>query len=253
MAQAWLRRNRQRIERELAHSPNRHLFSPAYYAQYRVMAPMVRQFAVGRIIDLGCGDMPFRDLAGAQATVYHGLDRFPRSSDVTFCGDIQDMGMLADESYDAAICLDVLEHVPDPCRALRETSRILAPGGLLILSVPHLSRLHDEPHDYYRYTRHGLRYLLESQGFIVVRIEKRGGLFCFLGHQISTLLLCSVWSIPVLKQIVWFLNSRLFVAACYMLDEIADRAGIYAMGYGVVARKAPCHAQSRFVSLAEQG
>jgi SAM-dependent methyltransferase len=237
VVQAWLRQNRQRIERELAHSPNRHLFSPAYYAQYRMVGPMIRQFVVGRVIDLGCGDMPFRDLVGAQATVYHGLDRFPRSGEVAFCADIQDMSMVADASYEVAICLDVLEHVPDPCRALREASRILAPGGTLILSVPQLSRLHDEPLDYYRYTAHGIRHLLESQGFYVLQMERRGGLVSFLGHQVSTLLLCGVWSIPILRQLAWFVNSRLFVPGCYQLDQVLDHGGVFAMGYGVVAQK----------------
>jgi hypothetical protein len=43
MVQAWLRGNRQRIERDLAHSANRHLLSLAYFAQYRLMAPMIRR------------------------------------------------------------------------------------------------------------------------------------------------------------------------------------------------------------------
>jgi SAM-dependent methyltransferase len=135
------------------------------------------------------------------------------------------------------VCLEVLEHVPDPFQAVREIHRILKEGGILIVSVPHLSRLHDEPHDYYRYTRHGLRYLLEQNGFDIQVLEQRGGLFSFLGHQLSTLVLGLVWRIPLLRQMAWFINSWLVVRGADLLDRHLDRSGIFALGYTVVARK----------------
>jgi SAM-dependent methyltransferase len=233
----WIRANRKRLEQDTLYSSRRPFFSPVYYGQYRVTLPLLKQFAHGRLIDLGCGDMPFRDLLARQIELYESLDLFPRSNQVTYTGDIQHMDMIPSDTYDTAICLEVLEHVADPFLAVREIHRVLKMGGVLIVSVPHLSRLHDEPHDYYRYTRYGLRHLLEQNGFSVEILERRGGLFSFLGHQISTLVLGLVWRIPILKHVAWFLNSWLIVRGAYLLDRCLDRSGIFALGYTAVACK----------------
>ena len=239
--QNWIRTNRKRLEHDILDTPRRPFFSPVYYGQYRVTLPLLKKYAHGRLIDLGCGDMPFRALLADQIKSYDSLDFFPRSDQVTYVGDIQHMDMIPSDTYDTAVCLEVLEHVPDPFMAVREIQRILKAGGTLIVSVPHLSRLHDEPHDYYRYTRHGLRYLLEQNSFRIQILERRGGLFSFLGHQVSTLVLGLVWRIPVLRQLAWFLNSWLVVRGADFLDRHLDRSGIFALGYTVVASKPIAH------------
>ena len=233
----WLRANRGKIEKDLWLSPERCHFSPAFHAQYQVALPLMRRYIHGKTIDLGCGSVPFRHLLADRVTTYHTLDLWPRSDKVTYVGDIQDISMIADASYDSAICLEVLEHIPDPFQAAREIYRILKPGGTVIVSVPHLSRLHDEPHDYFRFTIHGLHHLLTSTGFEVLEIQKKGGIFSFLGHQVSTLLLSAVWPVPGLRQTVWFLNKWLVTQPCYRIDSLFDHSGILALGYVAAARK----------------
>lgn len=233
----WLRANRRKIERDLHRSSRHRHFSPALYAQYQVVLPLMRHYVQGKTIDLGCGDMPFKEFLTDKVTTYHSLDLWPRSDEVTYVGDIGDMSMIPPASYDSAICLEVLEHVPDPFQAIREIYRILKPGGTVIISVPHLSRLHDEPHDYFRFTIHGVRHLLESTSFEVLEIQKKGGIFSFLGHQVSTLLLSTIWPVPGLRQIMWFLNKWLVTWLCYRMDSLFDRSGILALGYIGVTRK----------------
>ncbi len=232
----FIRANRHKLERDLLNSPKYWLFSPVAFSQFQVTLPLLKHNARGKLIDLGCGDMPFRQHIVPQVEAYDSLDLYPRTS-VTFTGDVQNLSMLADNSYDTAICLEVLEHVPDPFRAAREISRILKPDGALILSVPHLSRLHDEPNDYYRYTRYGLCHLVEQAGLKVELIESRGGLWSFFGHQISTLILGLVWGLPIIKNLALFLNSWLVTRLCYYLDRLLDRDGIFASGYTIVARR----------------
>ncbi|MGD9001085.1 MAG: class I SAM-dependent methyltransferase [Anaerolineae bacterium] len=237
--QSWLRTNREKIEQDLSRSPERWDFSPAFLAQYRVLLPLIQRYVAGKTIDLGCGTMPFTDLLASRASTYHTLDLRPRSEEVTYVGDIQNMSMIPDESYDSALSLEVLEHVQDPWQAAGEIHRILRPGGILIVSVPHLSRLHEEPHDYFRFTVYGLQHLLETTGFEVVEIHRKGGLVSFLGHQVSTLLLSAVWPVAVLRRPVWFLNKWLVTRLWYRVDSLSNRSGIFALGYVAVARKVP--------------
>ena len=63
-------------------------------------------------------------------------------------------------SYDLVIMMEVLEHVKEPKKAISEIYRVLRPNGQLILSTPFILGIHDEPHDYYRFTKYGLEYLL---------------------------------------------------------------------------------------------
>jgi len=234
---ARLARNRAEIDQVWTNIADRRFLSPAFYGQYTVVPKLLQRYAHGRVIDLGCGIMPFRELLAAQTTLYHGLDIGLTSPHMALIGDVQNLGMFADSSYDVAICLEVFEHLPEPQQALAELARILRPGSILILSVPHLSRIHEAPHDYYRFTEYALHYLLKSQGFTVLELERRGGLFSFLGHQLSSLLLTVTWRLPLLGKLAWFVNKWLITLGCYQLDQQLDRSGVFALGYVVVARK----------------
>lgn len=234
---AFLKRSRQALERDLAGTTRKHHFSAAAYSQLQVSLPMALTHLRGRVLDVGCGDMPFRAELEPRVMAYDGLDPFPRSTRVRYVADAQDMSVIADGAYDSVLCLEVLEHVPDPFQAMAEIGRILAPGGTLVLSVPHLSRLHDLPHDYFRYTRHGVERLLARGGLEPLEIRARGGLFSFLSHQLSTIALGLIWGIPVVRELGWHLNDWLLVRGAWWLDRITDREGYFALGYVAAARK----------------
>jgi len=67
-----------------------------------------------------------------------------------------------DNSFDLVIMMEVLEHVKEPKKALSEIYRVLSHNGKLIMSTPFILGIHDEPYDYYRYTKYGLEYLLSD-------------------------------------------------------------------------------------------
>jgi SAM-dependent methyltransferase len=87
--------------------------------------------------------------------------------------DVCDLSKFADASLDAVFLLEVLEHVRTPDRAIAEIHRVLAEGGVLVLSTPFVFEIHDAPRDYYRFTRFGLEFLLRD--FASVEVRPRNG------------------------------------------------------------------------------
>ena len=130
----------------------------------------------GLVLDVGCGRQPYRDLLPPGST-YVGMEVTDEGSpDVV--GNVMDLPIRS-ESVDAVMCNEVLEHVPEPARGVAEMYRVLRPGGKLYVTVPQSWGLHYEPHDYFRYTKYGVSYLLERAGFRVRAIEQMGGLFSY--------------------------------------------------------------------------
>ncbi len=84
--------------------------------------------------------------------------------------DITTMG--ESEKYDVILCLNVLEHVFETEKALQNLYRALKRAGTIYIAVPVLFPLHDEPHDYWRFTEHSLRRLLKE--FSEVKIDHNG-------------------------------------------------------------------------------
>ena len=92
---------------------------------------------------------------------------------------------LGDTTVAAVLLMEVLEHVPDPPRLLRECARVLAPGGHLCLTAPQYHITHNHPGDYFRYTRQGLEALCAQAGLRVVAAWATGGPLLVVFHAIE--------------------------------------------------------------------
>lgn len=147
------------------------------HRQVRAYTDALREHATGDLLDLGCGSVP---LYGA----YRGLVRS------TTCADWPstlhpsphldhevDLGQplpLPDRSYDTVLLTDVLEHLPYPDRLWGELARVLRPGGTVIVGVPFMYWLHEQPHDHHRYTEFRLRLFAADHGFDVAHLASYG-------------------------------------------------------------------------------
>lgn len=90
-----------------------------------------------------------------------------------------------DSSFDAVMCIEVLEHVPDPIRALRELTRLLRRGGTLILTAPFCSLTHFSPHFYQTgYSRYFYEYWLRELGYDIVDLQWNGSYFEYLAQEL---------------------------------------------------------------------
>lgn len=211
--------------------------SPAMYIIVRQIKPAIDQYVKGKLIDIGAGHMPLKKLLEKKAELYDTLDIEARAGGVTFIGSVLDMHMIAAETYDAAVSFAVLEHVPDPFKAASEINRVLKKGGYFLLSLPHISRLHEIPHDYFRFTEFGIRVLLEKNGFEIIELQRSGTLLSYLTHQLSTVLLGLSWHMPGIKQLMFFLNKILVVYPFAWIDSGLMKNSLMPMNYFCVARK----------------
>lgn len=93
-----------------------------------------------------------------------------------------------DASYDAVLCIEVLEHLPEPLAALRELSRILKPGGTLILTSPFCSLTHFAPYHFTTgFSVYFYRHHLPVLGFEIVEANPNGNYFEYLAQELRRL------------------------------------------------------------------
>jgi SAM-dependent methyltransferase len=194
--------------------------------------------AGARVVDVGAGDAPYSELFAH--TEYTAIDweNSPHEGDDVDLVASAEVLPVPDGAFDAVLFTQVLEHVPEPGRVLRELHRILKPGGCLYLTAPLAWELHELPHDYYRYTPAGLNHLLTTAGFEAVTIEARNDCFSTLAQ-----LMLNIGS--AMGRAEDGLNERR-EAAAGVLRELAgqvvelaplDASRIFPLGYAATARR----------------
>jgi SAM-dependent methyltransferase len=135
------------------------------------------KYIKGRLIDIGCGEKPYKDMLAHHVDEHVGVDHFDTShnkSNIDFFGTAYSIPV-EDESFDSAICTAVLEHLEEPGMAIKECYRVLKPGGVAVYSMPFIWHLHEEPRDFFRYSRYGLQHLFEKNGFKILEITPLSG------------------------------------------------------------------------------
>lgn len=111
-----------------------------------------------------------RDLAHGQWT---GID-MQAGQGVDLVADMHDLPDEWEGRFTGVVCSEVMEHVARPWLALPELRRVMAPGSLLVVTTLFAFPEHGYPDDFYRYSRSGLRLLLEDSGFSDVAVEYAG-------------------------------------------------------------------------------
>lgn len=159
----------------------------------RYLRPALKDLR-GTVLDVGAGQSPWRGWLPSSAT-YQGIDiayaadfgMQPKAKDVIYYPG--EKMPLADNSYDAVLCIEVLEHTQDPRLLLSEIIRVMKGDAILLMTVPWSARRHHIPHDYRRYTREGLALVLAQAGFTSIKITERGNDVAVIANKLTVLTL----------------------------------------------------------------
>ena len=186
--------------------------------------------------DIGCGDQPYRHLF-KQVTTFYGVDK-SADSKADVIADVHEIPF-KDSTLDALLATEILEHVSDPSKVMGEISRVLKPNGVLLLTVPFFWGLHQEPFDYYRYTKYGLQYLSEKNGLEVLEVVPKCGFWATWTQRLIDNVIevymrnCSAWSTYTVTALFAPVS-----AGGYLLDSLIGCRGD-SLGNTLVARKPP--------------
>lgn len=140
-----------------------------------------------KLIDIGAGDCPYKK--DFKMLLYFSQDiKQNKEKTIDVIGDInKGLSKIYNKSFDYILCTQVLEHLKEPQLVFKEFNRILKTGGKVFLTTHMCYDEHMVPYDYFRFTKYGLKYLGESNGFRVEHIAPHGGIFQVLVRILNTL------------------------------------------------------------------
>lgn len=216
------------------------------YRYERLRHEETGRIAGGRVLDVGCGRQPLRQYL-ANNCDYTSLD-YPATGAALYAARPHTFGdahklPFPDGSFDTVILLEVLEHLSEPRRALKEARRVLVHGGRIVISTPFLYPIHDAPGDYRRWTCYGLRQLARKSGLSVLHLHD-------LGSPIETGVLTAnlslVWqalNAPVVVRVPLLLCAVVVIPLLNLFGLLAgllNRAGMHSpfpIGYLMILGK----------------
>ena len=220
----------------------------------RWVARIIKRLPNGaKILDAGAGEQKYRKYCKHLKYVSQDFDKYDGEGDqkglhtgkgvgnrTNIISDITKIPQ-ANNSFDAILCTEVLEHLPDPLKAIKEFTRLLKPNGYLILTAPFCSLTHYSPYHFYSgFNRYFYESVLIKFGFEITEIKANGNYFEYLAQEIRrvpevsrryseyNLIHKAIFSI-VLKQIIPLLG---------VLDKKEKNSSeLLCFGYHVFAQK----------------
>jgi ubiquinone/menaquinone biosynthesis C-methylase UbiE len=203
------------------------------------------------VLDVGAGSAPYR--AQFSHCDYKTQDFIALNSDQLRYGQIDIVCdakeiPVANESFDVVLCTEVLEHHPEPIALIFEFARILKNNGVVLLTAPLGSGIHQEPYHYYGgYTPYWYRRFLSEAGFDDITIEANDGSFRHYAQESIRFMQMTrpfLLGMPLIAALAWLpfwllllpVLAGLVPLAAKLLNRF-DREKRFTVGYHVRALK----------------
>ncbi len=218
--------------------------SSAYYLHYKsfhsALFSSLSKFAKGRLLDIGCGNKPYERILEGKITEYIGCDIIQSNLNKVDILSRADNIPLDSETFDTVISTQTIEHVENHQGLVNEAYRLLKTGGYFIVSGPLYWHLHEEPYDFFRFTKYGFTYIFEKAGFEVIEIIPNGGAWATAGQTlIHSFLLSKSKNFFIHLSRFLFHRLRIYwlVNAFFSWLDKVDYNPVNTMNYVVIGKK----------------
>lgn len=192
------------------------------------------------LLDVGAGTLPNRKYFKNISYLSQDVVQNKEGSIKYVCDLNEGIIQIKNSTIDLILSTQVLEHIREPHKVFKEFNRLLKVNGKVFLTTNMCYEEHMIPYDYFRYTKYGLRYLAESNGFEVESIKPQGGYFQVLYYLIFNL---PVFIFVKRGSFLYYLYLSVFIVLffpfaiiAYVLD-ILDFEKIITVNYECVFRK----------------
>lgn len=152
-----------------------------YVSYHKELERVIKKYSKGDLLDIGCGNKPYEALFEGIITSYVGCDIIQSNLNKVDIISVANDIPVESNTFDTVISNQVIEHVEDHQGLVNEAFRVLKPGGSFLISGPFTWPLHEEPYDFFRFSKHGFKYILEKAGFEVIEITPNGGMWANAG------------------------------------------------------------------------
>lgn len=164
-----------------------------------------------KILDAGAGELRFKEFCSHLEYVSQDFGKYDGSGDslglqtgkwdnskLDIISDITEIPV-SDKSFDVILCSEVFEHIPDAVAAIKEFSRILRPGGILLITAPFNSLTHFAPYHFCGYNKYWYLHHLSKSGFDINIIDHNGSWFSFIAQELRrTRFVSNIYSSKIL-------------------------------------------------------
>jgi SAM-dependent methyltransferase len=163
---------------------NTNVYFLHYVSYHRELKKAIQKYASGEVLDIGCGNKPYEKWFEGLITKYVGCDIIQSNLNKVDILSPANNIPIENQKFDTIISTQTIEHVEDHQGLINEAFRLLKPGGYFIVSGPLYWPLHEEPYDFFRFTKHGFRYIMEKSGFEIIEINSNGGKWATAGQAL---------------------------------------------------------------------
>lgn len=168
-----------------------------------------------RLMDMGCGNQPYRALLEKKGFEYHSLDMWQNGRGTVeyvtpLDGDLPPT-LLQGAKFDYVFCTEVAEHIPNWTSLFNNVSSLLNKGGKALITCPFFFPIHSDPYDFWRPTPFALEHWAKKHGFKIVHQEKLGALDDVLGLLLGHLIMSMQYKSPTsfFERVTLFVHQRL--------------------------------------------
>ncbi|MDD4149128.1 MAG: class I SAM-dependent methyltransferase [Bacteroidales bacterium] len=196
----------------------------------------------GTVYDFGCGEKPYQEYFLQFCNEYIGVD-WSETKHLLKADIIADLNKtlpIKNNVADTIVSFSVLEHLSQPEIMLDEAYRLLKSNGNFLMRVPFMYQVHEEPIDYFRYTKYGLKYMLHKAGFVNITISPTTRFWTTIMVKINYQLIRLIKGGKIKRTIIMSLIKPITYVNQWLaifLDKIWYTTDKETLAYWVVAQK----------------